>query len=385
METIECASASIGAVEKYLQKLGSLGGEAHLEVPLKPKFHHLGGMAAYIQLIATWARASPAGKLRVAGASSSEDVRKFFARTLPGIFAGLLLEPERIACDHQPPGDIPRRHALDAAKALSEGRSGPRLWIICADHATLDRPTNIYDTEGRVSEVALNRLLREYLPKAASASRKAAAPRDLRIDLAGVLYELLQNTHEWARTDWDNRRFDASVRGALVQAYARHEIPKGFGHADAEAPRLVNDYYEGLRELPGVVELSVFDCGPGLASRFLGQAQKKIPFDHAVEAVMRSLRLHSTSSDSRFKGVGLHRVLHLLSGLHGLVRIRTGTVSLARDLSAKPLGNDDNCELFDTDTGGKPEKPWPGVSGTLITALVPMVGGGTQPTLWGDL
>ncbi len=386
LELIKSKNESIQEVEACLRQLQTASAEIDFALPPRLRLHHFGGAAAFVQLLATWSRKCGAAKLIVDfDRTDPNPVQQLFGRTLPGTAAGLLVDPSRIANLDGTKIEYPKSPSEIAVEELmlrGTERTGPRLWLLCADHTTLEKPTSIYGSDGRVSLPALRFALSKFFSRPAPSSRGQTSPNDLRECASSVLFELLQNTHEWARTDWNNEVLNKSVRGTLIHAYATHEVPEDIANGTVGAP-LIASYYQSFPNRLAMIEVSVFDCGPGLASRFLRKPLDKMTVAEEFDAIKRCLRLRGTSSDIEHKGLGLHRILRLLTRQRGIIRIRAGRLSLFRNLLAQPLTEEDSYELHDEKTGTTPSVPWPPVTGTLVTAIMPLDGHDpAQGKLW---
>ncbi|MEO8528239.1 MAG: hypothetical protein ABI435_04110 [Pseudolysinimonas sp.] len=136
-----------------------------------------------------------------------------------------------------------------------------------------------------------------------------------------------------------------------------------------------------------LLEITIFDSGPGVAFKHLDEIEKgsTATFAEEVEAVAHALiKYNGTRSTLYFRsGQGLPRALAAISALRGFVRLRTGRVALYRDFAAKPLetGELGSDALFEL----KPElhvlEDWRGdgapreytrAAGTAYTIVVPI-------------
>ena len=87
-----------------------------------------------------------------------------------------------------------------------------------------------------------------------------------------------------------------------------------------------------------LLEISVFDTGPGLGLRWLSekegrQSYAEISHDEELAAVQTCFKKHATTKASQFKGQGLSMALMALKRLDAFMTLRTGRLSLYQDFS----------------------------------------------------
>jgi hypothetical protein len=91
-----------------------------------------------------------------------------------------------------------------------------------------------------------------------------------------------------------------------------------------------------------LLEISVFDSGIGLAQQNLRHVvDDAISVEKEYASVLECLRKRGTSSTTPLRGLGLYRVMHLLTRLKGFLRLRTSRLGLFRDFldDPYPLGD----------------------------------------------
>ena len=103
-------------------------------------------------------------------------------------------------------------------------------------------------------------------------TRKLPFQPELIKGVASVVYELFDNTHRWARSDASGAVLDQSIRAIEIRLHG--SIDTGFAELDASDGPL--DRYLGhvLNKVGDgrIVEISIYDSGPGLAARSLGRS-----------------------------------------------------------------------------------------------------------------
>jgi len=157
-------------------------------------------------------------------------------------------------------------------------------------------------------------------------------------NIATLLRELFQNTHDWARRDPSGRTLHRSIRGFRLELQG---VEMSALDAMSAEDQPLAEYVEHLLPHRGnrlrLVELTLFDCGPGLAAWRLADQDVQDPtVMDEDEAVTSCLRTHFTSSHDNTRGGGLHHVLGTLTDLNGFLRVRTGRLHLYRDFAQLP-------------------------------------------------
>ncbi|MCK7556557.1 hypothetical protein MKQ70_16645 [Chitinophaga sedimenti] len=197
-----------------------------------------------------------------------------------------------------------------------------------------------------------------------------------------IIWELMANTNEHATKDHLNEATLApNTRGLYFKIHESNKINLVTNASDE--PGLQHYYESALQEGENkirILEISVFDSGPGLVKRFLGRAWKEhADLTEDVTTVKQCLIRGQSSvkgPDSMKKGYGLDDVLQLLDKKQGFLKIRTGRISLYRNLIAAPYVATkfpQEVELCDTQTQSAnnfTEYPW--MEGTQITMAYPL-------------
>lgn len=199
-------------------------------------------------------------------------------------------------------------------------------------------------------------------------------------DINTIVWELLKNTDEHAKTDYLGQiKLLPSTRGLFMKV-----------HRSSKNNFITNTKHEGLREYykdaldneeySFFLEISVFDSGPGLIKRFLGREWDK---DRAIEKNVETIKnclfkgqSSVKSNEGINKGFGLDEVLNLLDKKRGFLKIRTGNVSLYKNLiksKYKKFENPSEIELFDWQTlSNENYTIMPSTEGSLVTLAIPL-------------
>lgn len=196
-----------------------------------------------------------------------------------------------------------------------------------------------------------------------------------------IIWELLKNTDEHAKRDYlDKAKLLPSSRGLFmkIQRNSKSVFIESTNHLG------LKKYYASAfnnEEHNFILEISVFDSGPGLVKRFMGDnwsIDENISND--IDAVRKCLIKGQTSvitSQGKNKGYGLDEVLRLLDIKRGFLKIRTGRVSIYRDLIETPYKitqEPNEIELIDWNKNSSSEySEMSNTEGTLITLAYPLI------------
>lgn len=156
-----------------------------------------------------------------------------------------------------------------------------------------------------------------------------------------IIFELIENTHYWSQSDCSNKTFPTGLRGLVFSSH----------HGNKET--LLNNckddkpLYEYISNLITnniaenvIVEISVFDSGSGLASKWSKKDIKDFTSKNEIyEAIIDCLIKNNTSdkSSSYERGFGLHNMMKLLGDRKGYLKLRTNGLKLVRDFQKKPF------------------------------------------------
>src|SRR5690606_4314094 len=140
-------------------------------------------------------------------------------------------------------------------------------------------------------------------------------------DITKIIYELMLNTHEWARSDENFKELSPNIRGVYVKLHKGkiNNLRKKYSNAKALESYLNHNFSEDGQGLTTFFEISVFDSGPGFVKRN-NQETKKITIKDEVNIIKKCLTLHQTSASgyqSMVKGAGLDRISRILSSKGG--------------------------------------------------------------------
>jgi hypothetical protein len=244
-------------------------------------------------------------------------------------------------------------------------------WFYIRDYKFAEAPSELDNTTYRIIET-LGQIYRTKL---------RTSIKDVLDPTTRIIWELMANTHQHATKDYlDQATLSPNTRGLYLKIHESNKV-NFIQNADDELG--LSQYYE--RNLTDgrnyVLEISIFDSGPGLVKRFLGKDwNEKQPIAEDVRTIKICL-LRGVSSvkgpDSMKKGYGLDEVLQVLDKKRGFLKVRTGRTCLYRDLVATPYlhaKTPEEVELFDSGTQSNDrftEYDW--IEGTQITMAYPLI------------
>jgi hypothetical protein len=191
--------------------------------------------------------------------------------------------------------------------------------------------------------------------------------------VGSLLHEVFENTDEHATRDIEGNILKKSVRGFFVR---RHWL------SPTEIEKLT-DGYPPLRafceSIPALadakrqlIEVSVFDSGPGLAQRLRRKSLSALSTKEEFDAVQDCFRAGVTTKTHSGHGIGLQYVVRLLQQKKGFMRVRTGRLSLFADLSSVMGAEEEHMPKL-RDASGSDLRRVGKVRGTLLTFLIPLV------------
>lgn len=159
-----------------------------------------------------------------------------------------------------------------------------------------------------------------------------------------LVHELFLNADEHGSIDSQGNRLRQGIRGMhmrLTNMKSSPEIARNSGDDNALRFYLASLPLHGSFETEEdvtLLEMSVFDTGPGMGLSWLSRTQGASAYtDFAVadelEAVKTCFKKQATTRSSLVRGQGLPTVLKALNKLDAFMTVRTGRTSLYQDFS----------------------------------------------------
>lgn len=376
------ARASIAACEKLLYGLARESSDARLLIPTRLKHAIAGGEPAFIQFLFSWAQRHNSAICKTFATSPEDDQVAEFSRRPYGIVASLL-SSQILGRSGQ---DLTQLYQDAAIKKLDQwqGRdpqSATRttsVEVAAADHLGRGSPVFLYsrDREGIAHVRPRDQFVRlaQYLATKTRSDQTLLHPPPRRAvqAIGNLLYELFKNTHDHARTHLSGQRPPFSFR--LFQASTIAQRKQELELMVSEFPPL-SRFFSTLtpieeREFVSVFVLSVVDSGPGLAQTWTRRELCTMSEQEELDATIECFSKGSTTKIHSQYGEGLHLVRSILRDGKGLLRLRTGRLSLYYEGFAD----------FGEDSSEIPLKSWrveypllAPASGTLVTLFLPLI------------
>ncbi|WP_356448043.1 hypothetical protein, partial [Streptomyces sp. NPDC006624] len=256
---------------------------------------------------------------------ANQEIQNRFASTLPGM-AGLYFSDMVKSADVE----VSRYSSLklvapyvNAMQERSLGRAlrGAAIILCCFAGARNEYLNALYEKPmpkgvREVSDfrVLISQMLGQF------GDRVVNSVGQLQLDyLSGLIYQLFLNADEHGSYDISGNRYETAMRGLAV----RHTIVDKNGVYGADNPlqayltKLLLTEDVSSREQDGkvhLIEISVFDTGPGLGLRWLAakkgaQSYQDISLKEEEEAVQTCFEKHASTKASQLMGQGLSQAL----------------------------------------------------------------------------
>ena len=376
-------SMTVASAEALIATL--VVGEAtpSLEIPTRGKHHVAGGEAAYVQAFASWGNSTGTATLKTYAPSADDVQVQRLTDRLYGL-AATLCARQIFALDNTDITSAVRRTALKRldqlqAKNPQAASRGPQVEIVCADHLARSHPQVFYDIDNEgVASVRRLPAFSDFvkgvlLPATVTPELQGGVKDGMVRALGSALHELFRNTDEHGRSDERGDARRVSIRGLHAR---RHAIaPADLQALTAASPPLAA-YCRGLRparndnEHIQLIELSIFDSGPGLAASISGRPVEEIGIEEEFEAAASCFLKNVSRKPSSSSGLGLPNMVDVLSRQKGFLRVRTGRLALYSDLSTDPVEHFGEAPVLNW--WREDQRRSAPVAGTLFTLLFPL-------------
>lgn len=242
---------------------------------------------------------------------------------------------------------IIRREMNSIGGSTQRLQKGNMLFLTCFDHfadakGLLDSfyldGTRFYDQKEFFFSPFIERL--SFFSKSFNKSIATENLKSTFDDITKIIYELMLNTHEWARTDEHYRELSPNMRGVYIKLHKGKldNFRKKYSKSKSLQTYLNDSFSVDSQGLSTFFEISVFDSGPGFIRRN-NSTNKSITIKDEVDIIKKCLTLHQTSASghqSIVKGAGLDRISRILSERRGFLKIRTARSSVYRDYIQNP-------------------------------------------------
>lgn len=318
--------------------------------------------ASTVQWLATWTRAL-GGRIHIEpGANEAPiDMLRRVSDTLPGALLGMLAEH---SLENMPKMALARYKDafFKQQRAWPDLSVRDRASLLCLDNvpAPIGLPPQLYppsQTMRVASRDQFVHLVDQLIRSVTAEANIRGAITSHRERLTTILHELFKNTHDHARTTIDKQPLPLSIRGPYARFYTAeqlaytvppaqkddsgNEILPDLNQAERFASYFVRPRapaHHRLAPTPdrhflGLLELSVFDTGPGFAATYLKGGFVGASVQEQFEAVLGCFSTGRSSTGDESRGYGLWKVLRDLRELKGFIRVRTNRVHVYRDFA----------------------------------------------------
>jgi len=376
----------IADVERYLSDIEAAIGSVDLTYPALLRGRGVGAEAAFVQFLLTWANRSDSRKIVLLDTLPAEEYAARLSERISGRVAALVCTSARRRRGGTDYARLVKgsteRALLDNYYTSSIGRqnvSGRSIAVVCADTAGFGEPRSVYDIDISGGWEVKDPLGFEAIVEGAlSAIIFDVYDRDLSVDkeftqaAASLLFELFSNTHDHARSGFSGEPLSSSCRGfqiRVVEAEDRVLLDAAQGYAPLQSY---------LRQLPSgrglhrhILEISVFDAGLGFAQQFTKKMLASLSLAEERAAVDRCFARGVTTKSHRRYGQGLPQVVTLLRQRHGFIRLRTGRLSLSRDLGLEASRTREEIPSFE-EWHPATSSACAAIQGSCLTVLMPI-------------
>lgn len=348
---------------------------------------------ALIQLVLTWCRSNPEGSVFLRSSSLEKESLDTFL-CAPCVQVALSMARNIVLASTSENITKPIRRSLaerlEQERGTLESARIPaqlRFHSLCIDHSTDDkerRPLNLYESAKKQRDNLRSRdsfhAFFDAMLSDPELTKQTPLIRDIKV-ISSVIYELFQNTDEWATTDENWMILYKSIRGIN---FAYHKLEDLQTTPTETSP--ISTYLSSLSlqaKCDYVIELSVYDIGPGFSERIRNQHDPKIyGIDKEFQYFIKCLTKWQTKSTQSNRGIGLDYILEALSArsVPGFLAFRTGRLHICSDLVRRPyVGPKENPTHYVQDWDSDPSaresahpRRHPRVAGARVTALIPV-------------
>lgn len=262
-----------------------------------------------------------------------------------------------------------KMQATDAEKFEKVIR-GRTLDLICVSGSKVQYLRPLFSAHGIVKEHAEMSETMHTLARIINQQSQERVPESLLSSLGLFSTELIKNTQEHAISDHTGKPYLAHVEG-MIFGWTR--LNEKLFFEDFSGNTKLKKYWndESYTTESGVsslrfFEVSYFDSGPGLVSRFTGRPIGEMSLEEERAFLMKCLKHKTTSKPQDAAGEGLPSVLRELKKVGGLIRIRSGRLSIFNAFSTENT----QSELFDFEDWSS--TPLAAAEGAVISILVPL-------------
>jgi len=362
-----------------------------LYIPANITGKQLGIYTEIIQLIITWSRLST-GKLYIHYNSTTTElddkIDKMFNRYWNFVAACMGYKNGIYLLDQTEISSKVANVIKERTSYLNNNenwKKGTNSFISSVQHSAYPFPSAFYFSDGKLKSkkeiIELSKNILSEISQNYISSTSTFVIEFHEKNIGEIIFELIENTHFWSQKDYLNRSFTTGIKGLI---FSTHHGNRETLLNNCKDDKPLYDYISTIitneESTNSIVEISVFDSGSGLASKW---AKKDIlDFDskeEIYEAIIDCLIKNNTSDKSSGyeRGFGLHNMMTLLGDRKGFLKLRTNGFKLIRDFQKNPFnGHIENkrVEYYLEDWHGIQNKTIPTykTEGTMFTIFIPI-------------
>lgn len=275
--------------------------------------------------------------------------------------------------------EIDRREVLKSAAEKMQATDaenfdqvvhGRSLDLICVAASKVQYLRPLFASHGVVKEPTEMRKTMETLVNFVNKQSKDKVPDSLVDSLGLFSSELMQNTQDHAVKNHAGKPYLAHVEGMMLgwtrfndelfsEDFSGNDNLRAYWGKESGKTR------SGVTSLRAF-EVSYFDSGPGLVSRFTGKPVTDMSIQDERKFLLSCLQHKATSKSEDAAGEGLPLVLSELRKVGGLMRIRSGRLSVFNVFTR----GDTQRDIFDFEDWT--ETPLSPAQGAVVSILVPL-------------
>ena len=379
-------------LEELLAKLNTLSNSVNLQIPLSINYKGFGILPSFYLLLFTWMRRKDGNVILDIKESDTDSFKRFtFDYYGYVVLSTLWKDCEFLNKEGIPlkkyfkvftsdmhlyvdslAGNLPKESVMIPCFDHYSFEKGLSHWFYGNDYKFVDTPSGLDNSLYHI----LTRLSMNYRERFVRNTNNSFD------DISKIVWELLKNTDDHAKKDYfGERKLQPNTRGLFmrIQRSSKSGFVEGTSHEGLKKYYRASFYEEDTDCF--LLEISVFDSGPGLAKNFIGKAwNNQVTIAEEINTIRKCLIKGQTSvsgSEGKNKGFGLDEVLRLLNEKRGFLKIRSGRTSIYRDLilsSYKATQHAEQVELRDWLTSSSEKySEMHNVEGTLITLSYPLL------------
>lgn len=377
-------------IEKAYKDLNK-SSNVDLYIPANITGKQLGIYTEIIQLIITWSRLST-GKLYIHYNSTTIELddkidvmfNRYwnFVAGCMGYKNGIYLLDQTEISD-KVANVIKERTSF--LKINENWKKGSNSFISSVQHSANPYPSAFYFSNGILKSkkeiIELSKNILVDISKSYSHSNSITVLEHYKKLIGEIIFELIENTHYWSQTDINNKTFTTGFRGLLSSS---HQGNKETLLSNCKDDKPMFDYISNLitnnESNNVIVEISVFDSGSGLASKWSKKEVKDFDskediYDCIIDCLIKNNTSDKTSSYER--GFGLHNMMSLLGDRKGYLKLRSNGLKLFRDFYKNPFNgyienSRENYKLDDWHSIQKKTIPTYKTEGTMFSIFLPI-------------